>query len=72
MRAAKELGLDLARSFMIGDKPCDIEAGRQAGCRTILLTNGSVPSFREPRPDMVACDWAEVLRHVLSTQEKFA
>lgn len=30
--AARDLGLDLARSIMIGDKPSDVAAGRAAGC----------------------------------------
>jgi len=30
--AARELGLDLAASVMIGDKPSDVAAGRAAGC----------------------------------------
>ena len=37
LRAAKDLNLDLAQSFMVGDKASDIEAGKRAGCRTILL-----------------------------------
>ena len=36
--AAREYDLDMANSFMIGDKISDIEAGYRAGCRTILLT----------------------------------
>jgi histidinol-phosphate phosphatase family protein len=39
-RAAEELRLDLARSWMIGDILDDVEAGQRAGCRTILLNNG--------------------------------
>lgn len=35
--AARELGLDLARSWMVGDSARDVEAGRAAGCRTILI-----------------------------------
>jgi D-glycero-D-manno-heptose 1,7-bisphosphate phosphatase len=31
--AARELGLDVARSIMLGDKASDITAGRAAGCR---------------------------------------
>jgi rfaE bifunctional protein nucleotidyltransferase chain/domain len=31
LRAVKELGLDLAQSFLVGDKPSDIEAARKAG-----------------------------------------
>lgn len=39
-RAAADLGIDLAASWMIGDKLTDIEAGRAAGCRTILVETG--------------------------------
>jgi D-glycero-D-manno-heptose 1,7-bisphosphate phosphatase len=35
--SARELGLDLSRSFMVGDKRADVEAGRAAGCRTVLF-----------------------------------
>jgi D,D-heptose 1,7-bisphosphate phosphatase len=38
--AARERGLDLARSWMIGDSSRDMLAGKSAGCRTILLANG--------------------------------
>jgi D-glycero-D-manno-heptose 1,7-bisphosphate phosphatase len=38
--AAKELQLDVARSFAIGDKPSDVAAGRAAGCRTVQLASG--------------------------------
>jgi D-glycero-D-manno-heptose 1,7-bisphosphate phosphatase len=37
LRAARELELDLTRSWMIGDSDADIEAGRRAGCRTVLV-----------------------------------
>lgn len=36
-RAAAALDVNLFQSFMIGDKPADIIAGRAAGCRTICL-----------------------------------
>lgn len=35
--AAKEYAIDLARSYMIGDRWGDIEAGKVAGCKTILV-----------------------------------
>ncbi len=38
--AAREHGIDLEASWMIGDILNDIEAGRRAGCRTVLLDNG--------------------------------
>lgn len=40
LRAAADRALDLARSYMVGDRWRDIEAGRRAGCRTILLDSG--------------------------------
>lgn len=37
LQAAKEHRIDLAASFMIGDKPLDVEAGHRAGVKSILL-----------------------------------
>lgn len=39
-RAEKDLNLDLKRSFLVGDKMSDIEAGYRAGCKTILVLTG--------------------------------
>ena len=38
LAAAEALSLDLARSWLVGDAPRDVEAGRAAGCRTVLFT----------------------------------
>ena len=40
LQAAAEFGVDLARSFMVGDKEADIEAGRRAGCTPLLVLTG--------------------------------
>jgi D-glycero-D-manno-heptose 1,7-bisphosphate phosphatase len=40
VRAARELGLDLAGSWMIGDRDTDLQAGAAAGTRTILVRTG--------------------------------
>ena len=37
LAAADKWGIDLAQSYMVGDSDKDIEAGRRAGCRTILI-----------------------------------
>jgi D-glycero-D-manno-heptose 1,7-bisphosphate phosphatase len=50
-RAAGRLGLDCARSIMIGDRGSDVAAGRAAGCRTIFIDLG----YREEKPDRP--DW---------------
>jgi histidinol-phosphate phosphatase family protein len=39
LRAAREHGLDLTSSWLVGDIVDDIEAGRRAGCRTVLIGN---------------------------------
>lgn len=39
-QAARSRQLDLSRAWMIGDILDDIEAGRRAGCRTVLLDVG--------------------------------
>lgn len=38
--AAKEHGLDLRSSWLVGDKASDIKAGKDAGCRAILVKTG--------------------------------
>jgi len=49
--AAKELDIDLTRSWMIGDSPTDVQAGINAGCRTILLRqNGRLPPAVDATP----------------------
>lgn len=40
VQAAEDLGLDLAASWMIGDRVTDLEAGAAVGCRTVLLRSG--------------------------------
>ncbi len=37
LQAAKEMDIDLAHSWMIGDGLTDVRAGKEAGCRTILI-----------------------------------
>ena len=40
-KAAEEHGIDLAESWMIGDKESDMGAGAAAGCRTVLFQGGA-------------------------------
>jgi D-glycero-D-manno-heptose 1,7-bisphosphate phosphatase len=38
LRAAEELDIDLSRSWIVGDRECDLAAGEAAGCRAILVS----------------------------------
>jgi D-glycero-D-manno-heptose 1,7-bisphosphate phosphatase len=40
LQAALDLNLDLSRSYMVGDKDTDLEAGYAAGCRAVLVRTG--------------------------------
>jgi histidinol phosphatase-like enzyme len=42
LSAAEKLSLDLSHSWLIGDASRDIEAGKAAGCRTILFFDPSL------------------------------
>jgi D-glycero-D-manno-heptose 1,7-bisphosphate phosphatase len=57
---AAELDLDLAGSFMVGDKASDIEAGRRAGCRTILIENVAGANGAAQGTGDAASNWSAV------------
>jgi D,D-heptose 1,7-bisphosphate phosphatase len=59
LKAAKELDLDLAGSFFIGDGLSDVIAGKRAGVRTILVANlnsllSRMTMERDAEPDFLA------------------
>jgi len=47
VRGAREIGIDLARSWAVGDSARDVEAAQAAGCRTILVYGNAYPGQRE-------------------------
>ncbi len=44
LEAARERGIDLGASWMVGDRDSDVECGRRASCRTILVRHPGTPS----------------------------
>jgi len=68
LRAARELDLVLASSWMIGDLLDDVEAGHRAGCPAVLIDNGYEKEWRltpQRQPDYKAADLAEAARQIL-------
>jgi len=57
-QAARELGLNLETSYLVGDMTADLLAGKRAGCRTILVKTGFGGSDGryEVEADLVASD----------------
>ncbi len=62
--AARELGVSLSDSFMVGDRWGDIAAGRAAGCRTFLVDRPYSQSNR-CEPDARVADLLEAARVIL-------
>jgi D-glycero-D-manno-heptose 1,7-bisphosphate phosphatase len=70
LEAAEEHHIDLNRSFMIGDKPADIEAGERAGCTPLLVLTGYGAATAEKIPPERArhfTDLAAAVEWVLKT-----
>lgn len=66
-RAAKEHGVDPGRSFLVGDRGRDIEAGERAGCRTILIRH---PYTGEVNAEFEAGNLQEAADIILGLKEK--
>jgi D-glycero-D-manno-heptose 1,7-bisphosphate phosphatase len=58
-QAARDYNLDLAQSWMIGDRESDLLAGRAAGCRTIWLRNELFPEAAA-MATLVADSWDQI------------
>jgi D-glycero-D-manno-heptose 1,7-bisphosphate phosphatase len=66
-RAAADLSLDLSRSFAVGDRWSDVEAGRAAGARGVLVRTGfGRMALDGPRPDLDAALVADNLMEATS------
>lgn len=65
LEAAREHGIDLGRSFMVGDRWSDVAAGAAAGCSTLLV---STPYSGRDRcaPDHEVADLREAAQRILA------
>jgi D-glycero-D-manno-heptose 1,7-bisphosphate phosphatase len=67
--AQRDHRLDLARSYFIGDKTSDIECGRNAGVRTILVQTGYGTHEIDCRADWIVRDLAHAAAIILGANE---
>jgi D-glycero-D-manno-heptose 1,7-bisphosphate phosphatase len=69
LRAAEDMNIDLSSSWMIGDMLHDVEAGKRAGCKTILINNGKETEWtpgENRMPEFFAPDLAEAAKYILA------
>ena len=67
--AARDAGLSLAHSFMVGDRWRDVEAGRRAGCTTVFIDWG-YEERRPEQPDVVVGSLPEAADWILARVER--
>ena len=70
VEAARRHDIDVRKSWFIGDILDDVEAGRRAGCRTVLLDNGHETLWqRTPmrEPDLIAANLPDAAAGILAT-----
>jgi len=65
LEAARDFQIDLGASYLVGDKSADIECGRRAGTRTILVRTG-YGAQQVCRPDFTADDVLQAVGTVLA------
>jgi len=75
LKAAKDMDIDLSQSWMIGDGLTDVKAGKQAGCRTILLGRMKcelchLMDEEDARPDAIASNLTEAVQFILKQGAK--
>jgi D-glycero-D-manno-heptose 1,7-bisphosphate phosphatase len=72
VQAARQYGIDLRKSFMIGDRWRDIDAGASAGCKTILIDLGYREREPSSPPDFRARSLPEASEWILTNSSENA
>ena len=65
--AARDLRLDLTRSWMVGDRWRDVDCGKRAGVRTVFIDFGYAEELRES-PDFTVKSFAEAAAVILQAR----
>jgi D-glycero-D-manno-heptose 1,7-bisphosphate phosphatase len=69
VEAQRDLSLDLARSWFVGDKAVDVQCARRAGVRPILVLTGHGASEDAAGAEFVAKDFASAVAFILKTSD---
>ena len=69
LQAASDLAIDLVQSYVIGDRDIDIDAGKRAGCRTILVGSPSISLDNGLVPDTIVSGVLEAAKVILRREE---
>jgi D-glycero-D-manno-heptose 1,7-bisphosphate phosphatase len=67
--AGDELGIALGRSYMVGDRWSDVEAGKAAGCYTIKIERRWV-NERPSRPHAIVGSLSAAVEHILAREKR--
>lgn len=70
--AAREMNLDLSRSYVVGDRLTDVEAGKNAGATSVLVLTGygrqalsELENNGAPQPDCIAEDLTAAVEYII-------
>jgi D,D-heptose 1,7-bisphosphate phosphatase len=82
LQAARDLNIDLTRSYLVGDRFRDMEAAKKAGVKRVLVKtgygqellqdDGSDEETEESKPDFIAADILEAVKWILFQVASFS
>ncbi|MEZ7893315.1 MAG: HAD family hydrolase [Candidatus Wallbacteria bacterium] len=77
LQAEKELGIDLTKSYMVGDKISDVEFGKKMGLKSVMVLTGyGIGEYEHQRqdwkvqPDFLANDLLEAVEWIINDAKK--
>lgn len=70
---ARQHDINLEKSYFVGDKLIDVQTGKNAGCKTVLINSGTNPHIEDEedwtQPDFIAKDLYSAAKWVIKNQK---